>query len=66
MTSRTSEGKHSTRFIIEVKDDTLNKFFRTGREGISGFYSTREEAADAINIGKGFDPQGMTYRVRQK
>jgi hypothetical protein len=60
MVSRTFEGKHTTRFIIEIKD-VEGKYFRSHQ--LNGFYPTRAEAQAAI------DEQGnkaITYRVRQK
>ena len=64
MTSRTAEGKHTTRFIIELK--IFNKFVRSANDGLRGFFATREEAQAALDPEKGLASEGLTYRVRQK
>jgi hypothetical protein len=67
MASRTLEGKHSTRFIIEVKgSDGEGKMSwqRSRNFGLQGFFSTRAEATTALAAGDQSD--GMKYRVRQK
>jgi hypothetical protein len=60
MVSRTFEGKHTTRFIIEIKD-VEGKYFRSAF--LNKFYPTREEAQTVIAT-KG--DSTLTYRVRQK
>ena len=60
MVSRTFEGKHKTRFIIEIKD-AEGKYFRSSF--LRKFYPTREEAQAVIDT-KGSST--LTYRVRQK
>ena len=65
MTSRTPEGKHTKRFIIEVKIPSLgNKFTRSSNFGHTGFFETREAAQSALTPESTAD--GFTYRVRQK
>lgn len=60
MVSRTFEGKHTTRFIIEVKEAN-GKYSRSCF--LNNFYQTREEAQAVIDT-KG--DRSITYRVRQK
>ena len=47
MVSRTFEGKHKTRFIIEIKDAN-GKYFRSHQ--LHQFYPTREEAQAVIDF----------------
>jgi hypothetical protein len=63
MTSRTPEGKHTKRFIIEFQDDYDKSWFRSENEGSRGFFATREKAKVAMDI---YGSAGLTYRVRQK
>ena len=60
MVSRTFEGRHTTRFIIEFKNAN-GKYFRSHQ--LHQFYPTREEAQAVIDT-KG--DLSITYRVRQK
>jgi len=65
MASRTFEGKHTTRFIIEIKSDADGKYFRS--LALNGFYATREEGQVAIlnHIANG-GGVGLKFRVRMK
>jgi hypothetical protein len=61
MKSRTADGKHTKRFIVELKVD--GGWIRSGNAGLTGFFPTREEAQAAVlEHGSG----GVTYKVRQK
>ena len=60
MVIRIFEGRHTTRFIIEIKDAN-GKYFRSSF--LRKFYPTREEAQTVIDT-KG--DLSITYRVRQK
>ena len=62
MVSRTLEGKHTKRFIIEVKAERT--WFRSLNPGLQGFFPTREEANAALT--EDSKSIGCTYRVRQK
>ena len=64
--SRTAEGKHTKRFIVEVHSVRLNTWQRSGKYGLTGYFATREEAQDAINPANGLASGFLTYRVRQK
>ena len=64
MTSRTAEGKHTKRFIIELKNFD-GKWIRSGNFGLSGFFATREEAQAALNVPNAAST-GSKYRVRMK
>jgi hypothetical protein len=63
--SRTAEGKHTKRFIVEFSynDGTWQ---RSGNTGISGFFPTREEAEEAIKPKHDNISHTFQYRVRQK
>lgn len=64
MVSRTPEGKHTKRFIVERKmSDGSNKWTRSGNSSISGFFETKEAAQEALKTGAS---EGIQYRVRQK
>jgi hypothetical protein len=63
MQSRTAEGKHTKRFIIEVRGSNGN-WFRSGNRGLRGFFSTREEANLALATGA--PSPDVQYKVRQK
>jgi len=65
MQSRTLEGKHTKRFIIEFKN-VNGKWERSGNSGIDGFFATREEAQAAIDPAKELISDTLEYRVRQK
>ena len=64
MSSRTAEGKHTTRFIIEIKGEG-GKWTRSAAP--NDFYTTREDAQAAIanHIASG-SGVGLKFRVRQK
>ena len=64
MQSRTLEGKHTKRFIIEYR--FLGKWNRSANDGLEGFFATREEAQAAIDPTKGLISDTLDYRVRQK
>ena len=64
MASRTAEGKHTTRFIIEFKYG--NDWVRSINDGLTGHFPTREAAQAALDPEKGLASEGLTYRVRQK
>ena len=68
MQSRTLEGKHTKRFIIEYKDPVYGngKWNRSENDGLEGFFATREEAQAAIDPAKGLISDTLDYRVRQK
>ena len=63
MTSRTAEGKHTKRFIIEVSGSN-GKWIRSGNRGLLGFFSTREEAN--LALATGVPSPVVQYKVRQK
>jgi hypothetical protein len=65
MVSRTAEGKHTKRFIVEVFRIMFDKWERSGNYVISGFFPTREEAQTAIDSGL-YTSENLKYRVRQK
>lgn len=62
MQSRTAEGKHTKRFIVEFKSYD-GVWTRSGNDNIYGFFTTREEAQTAMEENKNID---MQYRVRMK
>jgi hypothetical protein len=64
MTSRTPEGKHTKRFIIEAKSLVTGKWFRSGNPGLENFYTTREDAKTALS--NGVQSRDVPYRIRQK
>lgn len=66
MVSRTADGKHTKRFIIEVKYAAGNGYFRSTNTGTSGFFATKEEAQEALKPEHGYVSEGLTYRIRQK
>ena len=66
MQSRTLEGKHTKRFIIEYKNLLNGKWQRSGNDGLGGFFATREEAQAAIDPAKELISDTLVYRVRQK
>ena len=66
MQSRTLEGKHTKRFIIEFKNMIDGKWSRSQNDGLQGFFATREEAQAAIYPAKGLISDTLEYRVRQK
>ncbi len=63
MASRTAEGKHTKRFIIEVGWEN-GIWKRSCNEGLKGFFGTREEAQAAL--ASGVKSEFLLYRVRQK
>ena len=65
MQSRTPEGKHTKRFIILVAGPD-KRYFRSGNDGLRGFFATKEEAQAALEPSKGLASTGLTYKVRQK
>ena len=60
MASRTAEGKHTKRFIIERQLGDESGWTRSG--DYPDFYETKESAQAVING----NTNGCTYRVRQK
>jgi hypothetical protein len=64
MKSRTADGKHTKRFIVEFK--TEGRWDRSGNAGLTGFFPTREEAQSALDPAKGFISETVEYRVRMK
>ena len=66
MTSRTAEGKHTTRFIIEVQGGDDGIWVRSVNDGLTGHFPTRKAAQAALDPEKGLASEGVTYRVRQK
>jgi hypothetical protein len=58
-----ADGRHPTRFIVEVFDEIDGKWNRSRNLGIDGFFKTREEATEAMNK---YKSEGMKYRVRMK
>ena len=58
-------GRHAKRFIIEVKATTV-EWVRSGNDGLTARFSTREEAQAALDPEKGFVSEGCKYRVRMK
>lgn len=63
MASRTPEGKHTPRFIVQYKSELDKTTYRSGNSGLSGHFPTRELAQAAI---KEFGSEGINYTVRQK
>jgi hypothetical protein len=63
MKSRTADGKHTKRFIVEYFDDLDNTWVRSGNTGISGAFATREEAQAAMVASRS---DLLKYHVRQK
>ncbi len=66
MVSRTFEGKHTTRFIIEMHLEASNRWQRSSNDGLTGFFSTRAEAQARLSPENDYTSQGIKYRVRQK
>jgi hypothetical protein len=68
MVSRTAEGKHTKRFIVEVFHTVFNTWKRSRNDVVSGFFPTRKEAQAAIDSGlyTGRTLKYLKYRVRQK
>lgn len=67
MTSRTSKGKHTKHFIIEVRFGLGPSWYRSQRIGLKGLFATREGAKAALNpCKKEFVSSDLEYRVRQK
>jgi hypothetical protein len=64
MTSRTPEGKHTKRFIVEYKSPFSGKWGLSFNGGHEGFFKTREEANAALTPKSTSD--GYKYRIRQK
>ena len=64
MVSRTAEGKHTKRFIIEFFSEVSQKYQRSGNTGHDKAFSTREEAQAALTPESTAD--GFKYRIRQK
>ena len=64
MASRTAEGKHTTRFIIEVQYVNDGIWVRSGNDGLTGHFPTREAAQSALDTGG--KSEGPVYRIRQK
>jgi hypothetical protein len=61
MVSRTPEGKHTKRFIIERQlGDGSGRYTRSG--DYPSFYETKGAAQEVIKA----NTNGCTYRVRQK
>jgi hypothetical protein len=48
MASRTPEGKHTKRFIIEFQ--LFGEWVRSGNTGIAGFFETRVEGEFGSNV----------------
>jgi hypothetical protein len=61
MKSRTAEGKHTPRFIVQYT--TERGTYRSGNERLSGSFDTRKAAQAAIAT---YGSQGLDYKVRQK
>ena len=64
MASRTADGKHTTRFIIEVQGVEDGIWVRSGNDGLTGHFPTREAAQSALDTG--YKSEGLVYRIRQK
>lgn len=62
-TSRTAEGKHTTRFIILRKNASDTTFTRS--VSLPGFYATKELAQAAIDATASNYPD-VQFKVRQK
>ena len=60
--SRTADGKHPKRFIIEVL--ITGRFSRSGNHGLTGYFATRKEAQAVLASGR-YNGPDLTYRVRQ-
>ncbi len=61
MASRTADGKHTPRFIVEFTTELST--YRSGNGGLTGHFLTREAAEAAI---KAHGSTGVAYKVRQK
>lgn len=64
MKSRTEDGKHTKRFIIEYFSPVINEYRHSGNDGHEGFFETREAAQAALTPESTND--GFKYRIRQK
>lgn len=60
MQSRTEDGKHTPRFIVEIVN-TDNKRYRSG--AVPKAFATRAEAQAAVDAN---GIPGVTYKIRQK
>jgi len=56
--------RHDKRFIIEVFGKEGKKWFRSGNDGLCGFFAARADAQTALDSGN--KSEGMKYRIRQK
>jgi hypothetical protein len=64
--SRTAEGKHTPRFIIEVYMEASQRWVRSSNDGITGYFATRDDAQFALSHTLGYASTDLKYRVRQK
>jgi len=65
MVSRTADGKHTKRFIIEYfSGGYYGKWIRSGNMGHSKAFASKEEAQAALTPESTAD--GFKYRIRQK
>jgi len=64
MASRTPEGKHTKRFIIEYYSEVNQKWVRSHNEGHPKPFATREVAQAAFTPESTDD--GFNYRIRMK
>jgi hypothetical protein len=56
--------KHEKRFIIEFYGEYEKKWFRSGNDGLTGFFATRKVAEKALRDGD--KSETLEYHVRQK
>jgi hypothetical protein len=56
--------QHEKRYIIELFLEEKNKWLRSGNDGLTGFFATREEAAKVLRNGD--KSETLEYHVRQK
>lgn len=56
--------RHDKRFIIEAFGEASKTWFRSGNDGLRGFFATRADAQTALDSGD--KSEGTKYRIRQK
>ena len=60
MASRTAEGKHTTRFIVEVQVGKDSVWVRSANDGLTGHFPTRKAAQAALDPER-VSSEGLTY-----
>lgn len=61
MKSRTEDGKHTPRFIVQFK--TVLNTYRSNNDGLKQAFATREDAQAAIDV---YGSPNVSYKIRQK